>query len=269
MHARESRPVGKSVLLPRRLTSLATLLLVACAGAEDSSSPSESASAIVGDALADGEMPAVVRVQLTYADGISTCTGTLIASRTVLTARHCVENLRDPESGACTIHVFVDRAGRSTNDAQTERYAAVRCDVLARSGVLASDTDLATVRLDQPIVGIRPAALATEKSPRGHYTAYGYGSFGAPPRLGTPCEHHSDGHKRKASYDGALGFRFGQVTCPGDSGGPHFITGTSVVAGITSSGYAIVAAYEVNAGVAVHRAWIDGQIQAYQAREIR
>lgn len=253
------------------LLLVSTLLVMSCVGGEDDSSPnpSESANAIVGDDLADGEMPAVVRLQLEYADGLSTCTGTLIGSRTVLTARHCVENLRDPHIGACTMHVLIDRAGRSTNDPQTERYAAVRCDVLARSGVLPSETDLATVRLEQPVVGIRPAALATETSPRGRYTAYGYGSFGAPPSLGTLCEHHSDGHKRKASYDGALGFRFGQVTCAGDSGGPHFITGTSVVAGVTSSGYAIVGAYEVNAGVAVHRAWIVDQIQAYESREIR
>lgn len=243
------------------------LIVVSCAGAEDGAipSPSESADAIVGDVLADREMPAVVRLQLAYADGVSTCTGTLIASRTVLTARHCVENVIQPDGGACAIRVFVDRAGRSTNDPQTEQYAAVRCDVLARRGVLGSDTDLATVRLEQRVVGIRPAALATEGSPRGHYTAYGYGSFGAQPRLGTLCERRSDGHKRKASYDGALGFRFGQVTCPGDSGGPHFITGTTVVAGVTSSGYAIVAAYEVNASVAVHRAWIEGRIQAYEA----
>ena len=169
--------------------------MVSGAGTEDRASPSESANAIVGDVLADGEMPAVVRVQLAYADGVSTCTGTLIASRTVLTARHCVENLRDPESGACTLHVFVDRAGRSTNDPQTERYAAVRCDVLARSGVLASDTDLATVRLEQPVVGIRPAALATEQSASrrsresamGSWAASSTNTFSATRRPSVPC----------------------------------------------------------------------------------
>ncbi len=252
----------------RRYGSLAVLvsgaLLSACGAADGGRGDgTESASAIVGDLRSDGEQAQVVELEVEESGKLFTCTGTLIGSHTVLTARHCVEGRID-EANGCTVTVLLDRVGRSTTDPATERYPAARCDMLDAGGIIAALEDLATVRLGRDVVAIAPAQLATDAAPRGHYTAYGYGSFGAGPTLGTKCEHQGDGHKRKVAYDGELGFRLGrQATCPGDSGGPHFVTGTSVLAGVTSTGYAAGVAYEANASVAAHRGWILERLASY------
>lgn len=249
----------------RLLTVLVMGALLAACGAADGGGGdgAESASAIIGDLRTDREQPQVVELEVEESGKLFTCTGTLIGKHTVLTARHCVAGRID-EANGCTITVLLDRLGRSTNDPATERYPAARCDMLDAGGIIAAHEDLATVRLARDVAAIAPVQLATDAAPRGHYTAYGYGSFGVGPTFGTKCGHGSDGHKRKVTYDGELGFRLGhQATCPGDSGGPHFVSGTSVLAGVTSTGYSAGVAYEANTSVATHRAWILERLAAY------
>lgn len=159
---------------------------------------------------------------------------------------------------------FVDRFGAGTLDARAERHVAARCDVLSPLDLLLPGRDLATIQLVEPVVDVAFATLADDATPRGRYDAFGYGSWGEAPSIGVMCSNRSDGHKRKAAYDGALGFRFGQATCPGDSGGPHFVRGTSVLAGVTSGGFALGIAYEANADVAAQRAWILARRAAYE-----
>lgn len=250
-----------------RVTGLlvAVALLAGCAADAADADEREAASdaaEIVGTTLADGEHPEVVRLLLKSPAGDATCTGTLIGAHTVLTARHCVESRTDLATGACTITALVDRSGRAALDG-ADAYPAARCDWVPSSGLFASQSDVATIRLARDVAGVAPATLADEATPTGAYTAYGYGSFGAAPTFGETCEHRSDGHKRKASYRGGLGFKLGQVTCPGDSGGPHFVQNTSIVAGVTSTGFALLVAYETNASVARHHAWLAGMLRAY------
>lgn len=254
------RPFPRLLLLAG-LTGLAAGL-AACAGTDDAEDDAN-ASAIVGDVRADGEQPAVVRLAITPSAQAFTCTGTLIGPRTVVTARHCVEGRVDA-SGHCPVTVLLDRVGAGTTDPRTEKYAAERCDILTPDAMWLPSRDVATVKLAKPIPSAALASLADDRTPSGHYDVFGYGSWGTPPTFGTTCEHPSDGHKRKASYVGRLGFRFGQSTCPGDSGGPHFVAGTSVLAGLTSQGYAVGVAYETNTSIADHRAWLLAQRDAYE-----
>ncbi len=213
---------------------------------------------IVGDLIADAEHPEVVALDVVKDGATFVCTGTLIGAHTVLTARHCLEGAIDTDG--CHITALVDRDGASSLSKTVDRYEASACAHMAPTRTYRSDLGL--IRLVQDVVGVMPARLATETTERGVYTVYGYGSFGK--GTGVGCENQSDGHKRKARYSGRLGVRFGQVTCKGDSGGPHFagdsnvLAGDSnVLAGVTSGGAAVGGlALDFNVDVVDTRAWI-------------
>jgi len=232
-------------------------VLVCCAvagcsaeSAEAPPTPSDE-SAIVGNTIADAERPEVVALDVTKDGKTFVCTGTIVGDHTVITARHCIDGAVD--ASGCHIVAIVDRAGQSSRGAAVERYRATACEVMPET--LTYRSDLGLVRLERTVGGVTPARLANAATPRGSYTTYGYGSFGK--ALGAACDSRSDGHKRKASYTGPLGLRFGQVTCKGDSGGPHFAGTSNVIAGITSAGVgALGVSLDMNVDVADTRAWV-------------
>lgn len=250
----------------RRTTPIVAALVVAACGEDDLGNDANVGAPIVGDTRADAEHPEVVRIESPTAPGVTaTCTGTLIGSRTVLTAKHCLVDALAP-TGACPVAVYVDRLGTGTRHPKAERYSATRCDVLDSPTGSKFSHDLGMIRLSTHVLGVAPAVLATSATPSGRYTTYGYGSFGDGPVFGSVCQEHSDGHKRQATYEGSLALSFGQVTCAGDSGGPHFVTGTSVLAGVTSAGIAMVVAVELNADVSASDKWIRDTMRAYGDR---
>ena len=255
------------VALQRTTLILAGLGAAACGDSGDAPAVGANAEApIVGDTRADSEHPEVVRIGRPMPDGgMGTCTGTLIGAHTVLTAKHCLVKALAP-SGACAVYVYVDLLGTGTLPPRTERYAAARCDVLDSTLLTEYSHDLGMIRLATAVPGVAPAVLADSKTPSGRYTTYGYGSFGNGPLFGSLCQERSDGHKRTATYEASLAVKFGQVTCPGDSGGPHFVTGTSILAGVTSAGGALFVAVEVNVDVSARRAWILDMLRAYGDR---
>lgn len=249
-HPIERRPAP----LHRHLYLGALFCLVGCAPlstAQPETMAANDEGAIVGTTLADGERPEVVALDVEKEGRTFVCTGTLIGAHTVLTARHCVEGALDDRG--CHITALVDRKGESSLGRSVERLPAAACLVMGTG--TSFRTDLALVRLQDDVMGIVPARLATSTTPRGAYTVYGYGSFGR--GLGVSCELPSDGHKRKAAYTGNLGLRFGQVTCKGDSGGPHFAGSSNVISGVTSGGAASLGvAVDMNVDVNATRAWI-------------
>lgn len=218
-------------------------------------------AAIVGNGVADDERPGVVALDIRKAQGLFTCTGTLIGRHTVVTARHCVIGAIDGDR--CDVVVLVDRRGRGTLDPATTRVRALRCDMREARALVDAEDDLATVELADAVEDVPLAELASATPSSGSFTVYGYGSFGAAPRFGTRCESASDGHKRKATYDGPFVVRLAQSTCPGDSGGPHFLEGTPTLVGVTSAGFALGAAYELNTAIAPHRQWLLERLADY------
>ncbi|MFO0670801.1 MAG: trypsin-like serine protease [Polyangiaceae bacterium] len=158
---------------------------------------------------------------------------------TVVTARHCVIGAIDEDKS--DVVMLVDRRGRGTLDPATTRVRALRCDMREARALVDAEDDLATVELADAVEDVPLAELASATPSSGSFTVYGYGSFGAAPRFGTRCESASDGHKRKATYDGPFVVRLAQSTCPGDSGGPHFLEGTPTLVGVTSAGFALAA----------------------------
>ncbi len=251
-HAHDSAPPG--LRMHSALFFLALSTTGACApitSAQPETTAATDEGAVVGTTLADSERPEVVALDVEKGGRTFVCTGTVVGAHTVLTARHCLDGAMDDLG--CHVTVIVDRKGESALGPSVGRYPAAGCVVMGTGSSFR--TDLALLRLETAVAGVVPARLATRATPRGTYTVYGYGSFGR--GLGVSCESPSDGHKRKALYAGSLGFRFGQVTCKGDSGGPHFAGTSNVIAGVTSGGASSLGvAVDMNVDVRDTREWI-------------
>lgn len=219
-----------SVMAPRidlRRASVGLMVPLLGCGAE----PPETAratQAIVGGAVTTSH-PAVVRVE---SSGLR-CTGTLVAPRVVLTAKHCVQSPRAAGPDApWAFSVRVRAAGDGGREAETS-VGVVR--VRTTPGAYAqADTalaelagaDVATLTLaDAP--NVTPRALGAAPRPGDAVTAAGYGldarGEGGVLRAATTRVRAVSGDV--ASTD--------PVTCDGDSGGP-LLDDAGAVVGVLS-----------------------------------
>lgn len=192
--------------------------------------------------LADGEHPEVGI--LTTSKGY--CTGTLIGPRTVLTAAHCFgfsSGAVDPAAPGEGYFSLRTRTGHSLS----VPYHRWRAD----ANVLQIGFDMGIAELDAPVADAdaTPATIAQAWPEDGDtLTVYGFG------RYGDKCTQKDAGakHKRKDVITLPDGFDR-RVTCPGDSGGPYFHTGSSeIVALVKGDGLGV----EWVADAVKHRAWI-------------
>jgi secreted trypsin-like serine protease len=177
------------------------------------------------------------------------CTGALISPTVFLTASHCTAFLESIGTPAHDVWVTFDPTFDQSSPLQRGTY---HTNPLFGGTAHSDPQDIAVIVLDQPVLGIQPAALPTRnyletiplKNQR--FTTVGYGTVREVKQKG-PQTLFFDGQRRFADQ----GFRSltkswlnlsmnpsvgSGGTCYGDSGGPHFLAGSTIVVGITITG---------------------------------
>ena len=209
-------------------------MLVACGGGESSatlpsaqelcSSAGATAKVYNGAECTELEGTPVVRLSISRADGNYSCTGTVIAPTSVLTAGHCLEG-----ATSVVVTAYIGSQGYL----YPARSWSVHPDFAeAGNGAIRYDAAVLTTRKTLPNP---PMALLTSSATSAGQSVFIAG-WGAPTYTLTvgAAEIDSVGDVTVSfKYDGQL-----SDTCVGDSGGPMYrvLNGKAGVVGITSYG---------------------------------
>lgn len=208
--------------------------------------------------------PNVGMLAVREADGTfaAVCSGTLIAPKVFLTASHCLSWM--PDAGIGFDQVWVSFDPNWTQNSTMYHGTGVLNPLYP--GPRADLQDVAVVLLDDAVTGITPASLPTaglldqmqadKTLKHQRFVTVGYGIL-RDDKTGGP-------HSLRDNYDryfAEQGFESLQPfaiqlnmnpstgsggTCYGDSGGPHFVGTSSVVAAITITGDANCRATDVD-----------------------
>ncbi len=211
--------------------------LVACSGADE---PTDSAASneeeIVRGHSDRGADRAVVAIDI---EGIGLCSGTLIRSDIVLTARHCVSHTR-PEV-ICPSKSSQLGAARAPedlvilvgNDTKSARRRARGREVVVPSGNTLCNADIALIVLDHKIDDVTPIKVSTRAIGRDdRIRAVGFGLTGDDGQAGSKRVREHVRVLETTSHE----FAVAESTCQGDSGGPALDEATNEVVGVVSRG---------------------------------
>jgi len=220
---------------------------------------------IVNGVLTSG-LPSVGMLLIDGGDGVGLCTGTLIGCRTVLTAAHCFCGDDTPGS-------LCQPSAISAVWFQHARPSLISDVIIHPDYLFAEGSDLALVKLQNPVTGIAPTPINTAGRPPNGTPGIvaGFGRTGGAAensgvkRAGlvstAPCQVANPDTHTCWNFLAPLG-NAGEdsSTCQGDSGGPLFLDlGSGVrVGGVTSGGIGdcLTPNNPWQADVFVDRAWI-------------
>jgi hypothetical protein len=191
-------------------------------------------------------------VELPGGEKIGVCTGTLIAPSVFLTASHCLSWMPGEGIGFDKVWVSFD----SVVDASATLRHGTGVMHPEYGGPRSNSNDVAVILLDSPVTDIAPARLPTAglldemknartlKSQR--FVTVGYGLLrndktGGPHSLVDTNERHyaEQSYLSLQPYWIQLSMNPSTGsggTCYGDSGGPHFIGDSNVIAALTVTG---------------------------------
>jgi MYXO-CTERM domain-containing protein len=182
-------------------------------------------SAIINGSLDQGH-PAVGILH----SGSTGCTATLIGQRTLLTAAHCVTNATSPDELLSPVEFLLDDGTGLTAD-----------EVIVHPEYQGGNkSDLAVIRLSQPLVNIKAVLLSHQALAVGDVVELiGFGKTGETTgQFGVKRQAMNTIGKITSQIYSMYGAEHGNGNlCNGDSGGPTFITenGQEILVGIHST----------------------------------
>ena len=191
-------------------------------------------------------------VELLDGNKVGVCSGTLIAPTIFLTASHCLSWMPDEGISFDKVWVSFDHVV----DANSILYPGEAKLNPLYGGPRSNPNDVAVIVLDGEVVGITPALLPTaglldtmkdaKTLKYQRFVTVGYGLLrdtktGGPHSLADTSERHSAEQSFLSLQPYWIQLSMNPSTgsggsCYGDSGGPHFIEGTNVIAAITVTG---------------------------------
>lgn len=204
---------------------------------------------------------------------IEYCTGTLVASKTVVTAAHCVFAASGQQYPAVTVEGEMRYYDPELRQYYYDSFDMVSAGITPHPSyapLSSTGTDVAVVTLPSPVSGVAPANLGGAPGPGAAITIVGFGATsGSPPYPGYG-ESKRWGSNTIDRVDAALIYYSGVTgsdagTCFGDSGGPNFLGGytSNCLTAVTKGGSSYCSglsnyATRVDTGVSTNT-WIRSQ----------